>query len=236
MSSMGITCAQPPYGAALDAEKGPRDGSRSASTVFFPRRRSASPSPTVVVVLPSPAGVGGNGGHENQLAVRTALHSADRQQGDFGLIPAVKLQILRAQAQTARDLFNRPGVTLCAISISVNHIHAFPSVDGGDRRLMAGKRSESRFRRSRARFLPRLLLIGAAVDVLIYMIVRSGKNCKGTAVFLEAGMCRTFLSGVCLAIRRPYSIMKTYWVNKEKPDERKKQRNAGAQSGFRERL
>ena len=37
---------------------GPRDGSRSATTAFFPIFRRPSARPTVVVVLPSPAGVG----------------------------------------------------------------------------------------------------------------------------------------------------------------------------------
>ena len=37
---------------------GPREGSRSATMAFLPRRFSASARPMVVVVLPSPAGVG----------------------------------------------------------------------------------------------------------------------------------------------------------------------------------
>ena len=41
---------------------------------FLPIRLSPSPRPTVVVVLPSPAGVGFDGGHEDQLPVGTVLH------------------------------------------------------------------------------------------------------------------------------------------------------------------
>ena len=59
MSSMGATCAQPPPVAPpLRPNTGPRDGSRRANTVFFPRADRLSASPMLVVVFPSPAAVG----------------------------------------------------------------------------------------------------------------------------------------------------------------------------------
>ena len=58
-SSIGTTWAYPPPAAPpLIPKHGPKDGSRRAIRVFFPRRVNASPSPTLVVVFPSPAGVG----------------------------------------------------------------------------------------------------------------------------------------------------------------------------------
>ena len=59
ISSIGTICAYPPPQAPpFMPKQGPKDGSRSASTVFFPIRLSASASPIETVDLPSPALVG----------------------------------------------------------------------------------------------------------------------------------------------------------------------------------
>ena len=59
ISSIGTTCAYPPPAAPpLIPKHGPRDGSRIATTDFFPNLLSACDKPIIVVVFPSPAGVG----------------------------------------------------------------------------------------------------------------------------------------------------------------------------------
>ena len=59
ISSIGITCAYPPPAAPpFIPIEGPRDGSRSAKTAFFPILFKACARPIEVVVFPSPAGVG----------------------------------------------------------------------------------------------------------------------------------------------------------------------------------
>ena len=59
MSSMGSTWEYPPPVAPpLIPNTGPREGSRSTTVVFFPRRFNPSESPMETVVFPSPAGVG----------------------------------------------------------------------------------------------------------------------------------------------------------------------------------
>ena len=59
ISSIGTTCAYPPPAAPpLIPKHGPSDGSRIATTDFFPNLLSACDNPIIVVVFPSPAGVG----------------------------------------------------------------------------------------------------------------------------------------------------------------------------------
>ena len=59
MSSMGITCAQPPPVAPpLMPNTGPREGSLSARHTFLPSFAMPSARPMEVVVLPSPKEVG----------------------------------------------------------------------------------------------------------------------------------------------------------------------------------
>ena len=59
MSSIGTICAYPPPQAPpLIPKQGPKEGSRKATTDFFPIFRSPSARPIETVDLPSPAGVG----------------------------------------------------------------------------------------------------------------------------------------------------------------------------------
>ena len=58
-SSIGTTWEYPPPAAPpLIPKQGPREGSRSARTDFFPNFSNACARPILVVVFPSPAGVG----------------------------------------------------------------------------------------------------------------------------------------------------------------------------------
>ena len=57
--SMGSTCAYPPPAAPpFMPKQGPKDGSRKATTAFFPIRFSPNVKPIETVVFPMPAFVG----------------------------------------------------------------------------------------------------------------------------------------------------------------------------------
>ena len=93
-------------GAAFDPKNRAQRGFPQGQYRFFAQTAQRIAQPHRRGGLSLPCRGGGNGGDQNQLAVRPPRHTPYSGQGNLGLIFSIKLQIVAAEIQTGGDFFN----------------------------------------------------------------------------------------------------------------------------------